>query len=219
MFFHRQKEKVQIQASDSKEINITELRKKVKILFVDNEKYDIIEFLKNRSYDVYYKKDIRYPIESEPFDIVILDIKGVAKVFGSTYEGLGYAKEVKLRYPNKIVLCYSSSSSDPSFSEQLSSIDGFIQKDTDPDRWADKLDDYIKKYSDINYQWQVIKKQLEKFNVGIEAITIIEDHFKKGFQNDKIDEIRDCLKKNVNDAQFVINSINTLMSILSYFKA
>ncbi|MCS4570084.1 hypothetical protein FZ989_03615 [Clostridium perfringens] len=113
--------------------------------------------LSTRGYQVFYKEDIAYPIETEPFDIIVLDIKGVATRFGSNNEGFGFAKEVKMLYPNKIVLCYSGTS-DTKIMDQIKEIDDFIYKDRDIDSWASKLDFYIKKYSDVEYQWSVIEK-------------------------------------------------------------
>lgn len=59
--------------------NISSLRKKTKILLVDDESDDIYQVLKERQYDVYYKNDMTYAIEAEPFEIVIMDIRGVAQ--------------------------------------------------------------------------------------------------------------------------------------------
>ncbi|MCW5197896.1 hypothetical protein F1Z41_02990 [Clostridium perfringens] len=64
-------------------------------------------------------------------------------------------------YPNKIVLCYSGTS-DTKIMDQIKEIDDFIYKDRDIDSWASKLDFYIKKYSDVEYQWSVIEKKLKQ---------------------------------------------------------
>ena len=45
-----------------------------RILIVDDEKFDIVQILRERKYDIYYKKDITYALEAEPFDIIIIDM-------------------------------------------------------------------------------------------------------------------------------------------------
>lgn len=54
---------------------------------VDDESDDIYNILKERQYDVYYKSDMNYAVEAEPFEIVVMDIKGVAKRLQSNMEG------------------------------------------------------------------------------------------------------------------------------------
>ena len=73
------------------------------------EDIDIYKTLESRKYDVYYKKDMSYAIEAEPFDIVIMDIKGVGSSRQSKSGGLSLACEVKGRYPLKKVGCCSVS--------------------------------------------------------------------------------------------------------------
>ena len=91
--------------------NINTLRSKVKILIVGDEEFVLINILKERKYDIYWKKDITYAVEAEPFDIVVIDIIGIAKSLGSGMGGFAIAKE----------------------------IDGYISKDTDLDKWAEKF--------------------------------------------------------------------------------
>lgn len=40
--------------------NIHTLRSRIKILIVDDEKFDIVQILRERKYDIYYKKDITF---------------------------------------------------------------------------------------------------------------------------------------------------------------
>lgn len=199
-----------------KEKNITELRKKVKVLMIDDEEYDIVELLKNRGYNVYYKEDISYALEVEPFDIVILDIKGVAKKFGSTYEGFGFAKEIKMIYPHKLVLCYSGTS-DININEQLGSIDGFIKKDTDIDVWSQKLDSYIKKYCSIDYHWKIIESQLKDQNTNEKTIDSLRGAYVKSFETDSFDELKNTFMLNMSDVKMFIEVLGSLISLIKIF--
>ncbi len=196
--------------------NITNLRKNVKILIVDDEKFEIIDMLKTREYSVYYKTDIEYIIDAEPYDIVILDIKGVANTFGSTYQGLGYAIEVKKKYPHKIIACYSTIA-DPKYSQELDKIDGFINKDLDIDRWSDKIDDYIRKYASIDYHWDLIKKRLSQINLDADTISRIERLFRDSFKNDEFDMLKNNLMENINNVKITLDILNILTKIICLF--
>lgn len=199
-----------------KEKSITQLRKKVKILMVDDEEYDIVELLKNRGYEVYYKEDISYVLEVEPFDIIVLDIKNVAKRFGSVHEGFGFAKEVKMVYPQKLVLCYSGTS-DININEQLDKIDGFVKKDTDVDIWSQKLDGCITKFSDVNHHWGVIEKQLKEQKIDTESIERLKKLYLKSFETDSFDELKSTIMDNMNNAKLFIEVISSLTSLIQIF--
>lgn len=108
---------------------LSNIRKRIKILVVDDESDDIYNILKERQYDVYYKNDMNYAVEAEPFEIIVMDIKGVAKRLQSSMEGFSLACEVKHKYPLKRVCCYSGSIH-AEISEQLADkkTDAFFQK-------------------------------------------------------------------------------------------
>lgn len=198
------------------EKSISELRKKIKILIVDDEEYDIFELLSTRGYQVYYKSDITYPIETEPFDLIVLDIKGVATKFGSTYGGFGFAKEVKMLYPNKIVICYSGTS-DTKIMDKLNEIDDFIYKDTDIDNWANKLDSYIKKYSDINYQWSIIEKKLSEKKIDEKEIDELKECYIESLQTESFNNFKNKFNISVNDVKLYIEIIGSIFSLIKIF--
>ena len=197
------------------ENNIAKLRKKIKILMIDDEEYDIFDVLKDRGYNIYYKNEISYVEETEPFDIIILDIKGVAKKFSSPYEGFGFAKEVKMLYPNKIVLCYSGTCN-AEINEELSNnvIDGFINKDTSSDKWSVKLDSYIKKYLNIYYQWQQINSKLINEGIAQDKIDLMKEAYINSFNTDSFDELKNTFMNTINNAKLCVDTLLSVVSII-----
>lgn len=193
--------------------DIVDLRRKVKILMVDDEEYAIFKLLNTRGYRMYYKSDINYVEEVEPFDIVILDIKGVAQEYGSTYEGFGFAIEVKKLYPNKIVLCYSGTS-DNNINSQLDKIDGYISKDTDIDQWTSRLDSLIRKYSSVDYHWDIINRKLIENHYPEETIEELRKLYIKSFNEDSFDELKNEFMSNINDAKMCIEVLTSLVSLI-----
>ena len=198
-----------------KEKSIEKLRERVKILLVDDEEYEIIDILKTRGYDIYYKSDINYLIETEPFDIILLDIKGIAKMFGSPKQGFGFAINVKNKYPQKVVVSFSGTS-DIRINEELHKIDGFIMKDTDVDTWCNRLDKYIKDYCDPNYQWNAIANKLKKDGVNEDVINELKDEFISSFENNSFDSFSSKFMENVKNAKELMEILGVLISL---FKA
>lgn len=197
--------------------DIPNLRNKIKILMVDDEDYEIVDLLIARGYHIYYKKDIEYVEETEPFDIIIFDIKGVGKRLGSPMQGFTFAKEVKLIYQHKLVYCYSGTIT-KNISEQLNLIDGFIKKDTDIDKWVEKLDSFLQLYADVNYHWNIIKKQLDDLKIDINDISDMEKIYKESYQKDEFDNLKISFMSKIQDIKVylgVLQSLVTLIKLLS----
>lgn len=199
--------------------NIHTLRSKVKILIVDDDDFDLISILTDRKYDIYYKQDISYAIEAEPFDIIVIDIVGIGKALGSGMEGFAIAKEIKMRYPAKQVWCYSGSIIKPEISEQLTEIDGYIKKDTDLDRWAEKLDGIIATYCSKAYQAKVLRDQLQKYNVDDKDIDIVMKAYEKGVDGKNFGVVMELLPQLISSGKCVIEIINLIFTFAKLFAA
>lgn len=196
-----------------KEKSIEKLRERAKILLVDDEEYDIIDILKTRGYDIYYKSDINYLIETEPFDIILLDIKGIATKFGSPKEGFGFAMNVKSKYPQKVVISFSGVS-DVRINEELHKIDGFITKDTDVDTWCSRLDGFIKDYCDESYQWNAIANKLKNDGVNEDVINELKDEFFNSFKSNSFDKFSNKFMDKVKNAKELMEILGILISLL-----
>lgn len=197
------------------ENNITILREKVKILFVDDEEFEIVEQLRDRMYKIYYKSDIWYTVEAEPFDIIIMDIRGVANRTRSSMEGFSMAEEIKRAYPEKQVYCYSGMVIMNEVAEKLNNIDGYIMKDTDIDKWTEKLDSIIRDAVDIDKRWEIIRGQLVQNNVSDTDIEMIHKDYKRIYKDGQVEpfmrSVFDFVKQ-IGPALKVVNSVIALIS-------
>lgn len=199
--------------------NIQKLRSKVKILIIDDEEYGIVDILKERKYSIFYKNDIDYSIEAEPFDIIILDIKGIAKKMSSPMEGFAMANEIKKIYPHKKVLCFSGAVIEQGVAEKLSRIDGYIPKDNGIDQWADKLDEIIKDYVSIEYHQNVLENQLKNMLYSDEAIQEILKEFANTFTNKSYDKLSDLLIKKIKDVETITSILGIVFNLFDIFSA
>lgn len=193
------------------------LRDRTKILIVDDEKFDVVDMLKERKYDIYYKKDITYAIEAEPFDIIIIDIIGIGCALGSNMGGFAVAMEIKKRYPVKQVFCYSGSTVKSEVTEKLCMIDGYILKDTDIDQWCDKLDAIIKKYCSKEYQIGVLKSQLKQCNLGDAEINSVISEYENGLEEKNFSGVIEVLTQTVTSGKHLVEFIEMIYSFVSHF--
>ncbi len=199
--------------------NIQQLRSRVKILIVDDEEYGIVDILKERKYSIFYKNDIDYSIEAEPFDIIILDIRGIAKKMSSSMEGFAMAHEIKKVYPHKKVLCFSGAVIESGVAEKLSYIDGYIPKDNSPDQWADKLDEIIKNYVSIEYHQTVLENQLKSLSYNEDDIREISKEFANTFKNKSFDKLSNLLVDKIKNVEAVTSILGIVFNLLGIFSA
>lgn len=195
--------------------NITELRKNVKVLVVDDADDDLYEVLKERQYNVYYKSDMTYSIEAEPFDIILLDIRGIASRLKSNMEGFSLACEIKKAYPLKKVCCYSGSVH-KEIAEQLSEnkIDAFFQKDIEIDKIAEKVDGLIENYVDYEKQWDVLYQELRKHRIEDKDLSEIHEAYLDSFKTGKMSIFNDVTIKKIQNSTAFLNIISGVISVL-----
>lgn len=199
--------------------NIHTLRTKVKVLIVDDETFEIVDLLRTWKYDVYYKKDITYAIEAEAFDIIIIDIAGIASALKSSMGGFAIAEEIKKRYPWKQVWCYSGNLLKEEIASRISRIDGYIGKDTDIDKWNEKLDNIIETYSSNDYRIDVFRKELKKCGLGEKDIDKVIKEYKKSLEVKNFNSVVELLSELIKNGKQVLGLIQMIYSFASLFTA
>ena len=197
------------------ENSISELRKRVRILVVDDTDDELYEVLKERQYNVYYKSDMTYAIETEPFDIIMLDIRGVASRLKSSMEGFALACEVKGAYPLKKVCCYSASVY-KEVSEMLvdKKIDAYFQKDMEVDKIAEKVDGLITEYVDYEKQWDAIYCELRKNKVSDREINDIREAYLDTFKKGDVAKFSNISTEVIKNGTVLLNLVSAVISIV-----
>lgn len=94
--------------------NLNEIKNGCRILFIDDQKFDIVDRLKNQEgwKNTTRIKDLDSISQTELLDahIVLVDVQGVGKKMQCPDEGLGLIVAIKEKYPQKKVIMYSSES-------------------------------------------------------------------------------------------------------------
>lgn len=137
------------QSSDS--MSTTSIKRNTNILFIDDDnKFKIIPILKRNGWEhTKIKKDITSFDDPEVTEarIFFVDINGVGLALEFQDQGLGLAKALKKRFPNKSVVIYSSESSGNRFDEALRLADDFLPKHSEPMRFLEIVEAQAEKYS------------------------------------------------------------------------
>ncbi len=117
------------------EMSIDERKSKCKILFIDDEQFKVVDILKKAGWiNVKKIKDISSldDLEVRSSHIFFVDIQGVGKALRFQDEGLGLAKALKEKYPDKKVVIYSSENNGDRFHKALRCADEHLAKNADP---------------------------------------------------------------------------------------
>lgn len=107
-----------------------ELKKKIKVLIIDDKKNLLDKNLTNHGWSAIYIKDLDSFTQTElkNSDIVCIDINGVGSKLVQDEGGMGLVRPIKELYPSKKIILYSSEKAHNIFSESLDFIDRRLYK-------------------------------------------------------------------------------------------
>ncbi|WP_155756900.1 hypothetical protein [Acinetobacter brisouii] len=127
--------------------NIYELRKRIHILFIDDDtKFQTARMLKNSGWEnINIIKDCKNLNSPEIIntDIFFVDVHGVGVELGFSDHGLGLAAALKQKYPDKKVVIYSAERKWDSFHKAWSLIDDRLPKDADTYQFENTIENLL----------------------------------------------------------------------------
>jgi len=143
--------------------NFEELKRRAKIVVIDDEDSFPVALFRAEGYSIdKWEKVLDYgKLESGYYDIIVLDIKGVAQHISSD-DGLGVLESIKRNNPSQIIIAYSQHSFDLSkanfweladekiakpsdFLKMKNIIDNLINTQFKPERYINNLHLLLKK--------------------------------------------------------------------------
>ena len=118
--------------------------KSIQILFVDDQKFDIVEVLKKAGWTNTKRiKDVANldSTDVKNADVIFVDVNGVGCQLFPKDQGLGLAEAIKKKYPQKYIVLYSALSHN--FHKAFNVVDTILEKNADPYEFINILDNYI----------------------------------------------------------------------------
>ncbi len=151
-------------------------RSKVNIAIVDDEEFIYIKELTKSGFTLHQYNDVPDLRSLDSFKVIICDIKGVGKAFKSPFEGAYLIRELRKKYPFKILAAYTGSTYDISINSYLDDVH-VIKKDITIDEWCTEIDYLIKKVSDPKEIWNKIRDILIKEDVPLLSLVKLEHEY------------------------------------------
>lgn len=122
----------------------------VQILFIDDETFELIQILKDSGIpNVNRLKDVKKLDDPKILSsqIIFVDINGVGEILKFKNQGIGLAKSIKERYPNKKVVLYSGINTWNIFDEDLKYVDAKLSKMAEPIEFITLIEKYIEQFN------------------------------------------------------------------------
>lgn len=164
------------------ERSLDEIKQLVKILFIDDVKFDVVDTMKDCGWlQIKRIKDIDnldHP-DIQDTHIFFVDIQGVGKKLSFSDEGLGLAKAIKEKYPSKSIILYSAQTTGDRFHKTLSIVDATIRKNADTYEFLKLAEKYSKQAFCLTECLLRIQKTIKKETGTQIEIDKIEKDFLK----------------------------------------
>lgn len=133
-----------------------ELRRRSRILIVDDEKPELIEDLGKAGFSVDYQPDITkdnmHVIERPTYDLLVLDFGNVGAAFGPD-QGLSLLRHIRRVNPSIVVLAYTSKSLGTEHADFFRVADGVLSKDAGITESMEKIEESLAKALSIQNLW------------------------------------------------------------------
>lgn len=162
-------------------------REEVKILLIDNEPFPNLDRLQRNDFRIKQAFDIDDISAVNEYEIVLVDIDGIGLSLSEKYQGAFVIKEIRKKYPHKVVIAYSAKTFDASYNDYLRKADFIFIKNLTTEQWVENLDQAILYAVDPVYQWVKLRNYLLDLEVKLESVLKIENNYVK------------CLLTNKND--------------------
>ena len=164
-------------------------RSSVHMIIIDDEPFPYTDVLRMHGFTIEQFHDLETLDSLSAYDVVLCDVQGVGTKFNQELQGAYLVKEIRKKYPFKIIISYTAYESDARYTALLKNADISIRKGESIDVWVDKLDYAISSVCDIEEQWAKTRNYLLDIKVPLFQVVLLENEIvsriqkKKGFED------------------------------------
>jgi DNA-binding response OmpR family regulator len=111
-------------------LNVEEVRRKSKLLIIDDHAVPFMSLFKRDGYDIERWSQVKNlsQLTEGYFDIILLDLHGVGIKESPSMQGLGVLEHIKQTDPTQLVIAYSAEKWSPSFRDFFAMADAVLDK-------------------------------------------------------------------------------------------
>jgi DNA-binding NtrC family response regulator len=196
-----------------------EIIKRTRILVIDDDPHSFpIETLKREGYaiDHWPKVQNLRTLEEGQYDIIFLDIQGVAQEY-SKDDGLGVLEHLKEVNPSQIVVAFSAHSYDLSKNRFWRLADDSLSKPVEAAKCKRLIDNLIESKRTPSHYWQAIVTLLQRQGLTAKQIERVEDKVARALAKKDQKGIMEALEPVVKNTELVVRLAGIAMKIAALF--
>ena len=178
-----------------KNYSLAQLKRATDILVIDDEPFSYTEALRKNEFIIDYREDIQSLKDVEAYSIILCDIMGVGKFLESQYEGAYLVRQIKEKYPHKIVVVYSANSITTAYQGHLNYADYIRQKGTSLESWTALLTTIIQETANPVNQWKKTRTELLDAGLSIVEVAKLENQYVRAIKSNSYQSLEKLAKK------------------------
>jgi len=163
--------------------NIRDKRAKVSIAVIDDNSFKPLMNLQSVGYSIQEVGDIKRIDQVKDFPLVLCDLMGVGSSLGGDAQGAEIIKEIKLNYPNTLVVAYTGAGfQSREVKHAKEAADEILRKDADIAEWREILDPLVQSALNPVEIWHRFRLQLVKQGADTFFILKLEDAYVRSLE-------------------------------------
>lgn len=175
--------------------NLDEAKSKIEIAVLDDKRFEPQESLMTHKFRILeLGPDIRSIDQISTYPIIICDVGGVAKAFGSPLEGAHLVSEIRKAYPDKFLIAYTGLTYSLAITNALTDADRRLEKDANIDVWVQTLETGLNEVINPRNRWIRLRRALLARGVELFDVLMLEQAYIKAIQERKPDYLANKAK-------------------------
>ena len=169
-------------------IDMAQAKLRVEIAVLDDNPFAPKEALVSHKFRVTeLGPDIRSLDQVATYPIIVCDVAGVGRAFGSNAGGAHLVKEIRKAYPDKFLIGYTGQTHSIATTNALAAADKRMAKDESIEAWVQNLEEGINEVMNPRNRWVRMRRALLERGVELFDVLQLEQAFIKSVQQGKPD--------------------------------
>ncbi|WP_421978108.1 hypothetical protein [Roseivirga seohaensis] len=196
-----------------------EIKKRTRIIVIDDENSFPVSIFENEGYSINKWDSVKdyQKLESGFYDIIVLDIKGVAEHI-SEDDGIGVLVDLKEKNPSQIIISFSQHSYDLNKVKFFQLADDNITKPSDYLKIKRTIDNLISTKFKPDRYVDALENLLKLNNISQKDIKKVNDEISKAITKKEKPNLSKTLSSINNKSDFLKQVISLSDTILKFFQ-
>lgn len=167
-------------------IDMADAKRRVAIAVLDDNPFEPKEALAHHKFLITeLGPDIRSLDQVSTYPIIVCDVAGVARAFGSKLEGAHLVKEIRKAYPDKFLIGYTGLIHSVATTNALTAADKRMAKDESIEAWIQNLEEGMEQVVNPRNRWIRMRRGLLERGVELLDVLKLEQAFIKAVRQHK----------------------------------